>query len=130
MTARTPVTYLVVAGFCLVLHNLILVAANGMSIPLWLAVLISFAAVASCGYALHAIFTFRQPLSISRLVRYATAMSANVPLAYLTTWFWYAAVGLPMLFAAPMGSVCMVVANFVLGRWAVAAPDPKTAGPR
>ena len=125
MSARTPIAYIVVAAFCLLLHNIILISANGVGIPLWLAVLMSFAAVASAGYLLHAIFTFRQPLSMRRLVRYTVAMSANIPLAYVTTWFWYAAISLPMPIAAPIASVCMLALNFTLGRWAIAAPPSR-----
>ena len=123
MRARTPVAYVAVAGFCLALHNVVLIATNAVAIALWLAVLMSFSAVASTGYVLHSIFTFRQPLSIRGLARYALAMSANIPLAYVTTWFWYAAVGLPMPLAAPIASACMLALNFVLGHWAIAAPN-------
>jgi putative flippase GtrA len=122
VSARTPFAYVIIAGSCLLLHNLILIGSNAAHIPLWLAILMSFATVASSGYVLHAIFTFRQPLSFSRLVRYAVAMSANIPLAYVTTWFWYAGLGLPMPVAAPIASGCMFALNFVLGRWAIAAP--------
>jgi hypothetical protein len=57
-------------------------------------------------------------------------MSANIPLAYVTTWFWYAVVGFQMSLAAPIASGCMLALNFVLGRWAIAAPDPKIAASR
>lgn len=130
MSARTPFAYVLVAGFCLLLHNVILISANAARIPLWLAVLMSFTVVASAGYFLHTIFTFRQPLSAIALVRYGIAMSANIPLAYGTTWFWYAAIGFPMPIAAPIASACMLALNFVLGRWAIAAPKNSTAGTR
>jgi putative flippase GtrA len=119
--------YIGVAGFCLVLHNVIMITAHKAGVPLGLSVLLSFIAVAIAGYVLHAIFTFRQPLSVVRLFRYAIAMSANIPLAYVTTWFWYAFIDLPMSVASPIASCCMLALNFVLGRWAIAAPDPKTA---
>ena len=126
MRARTPFAYIGVAGLCLVLHNIILITVHEAGIPLVLAVLMSFFSVASVGYVLHAIFTFRQPLSVLSLFRYAGAMSANIPLAYATTWLWYAAIGLPMRWSAPIASCCMLALNFVLGRWAIAAPDPKS----
>jgi putative flippase GtrA len=125
MNARTPFAYIAVGGSCLVLHNIILIGANRVGVALWAAVLMSFVTVTSVGYVLHATFTFRQPLAIIRWVRYAMAMSANIPLAYVTTWVWYAAIGLPMTLAAPIASCCMLALNFVLGRWAIAAPDPK-----
>ena len=53
---------------------------------------------------------------------------ANVPLAFATTRFWHEQVGLPMSLAAPIASVCMLALNFILGRWAIAAPKLKPAG--
>jgi putative flippase GtrA len=111
-----------VSGFCVMLHTANLIVADRIGIPLGLAVLLSFVIVACAGYVLHACFTFRQPLAVSRLVRYSVAMSANIPLAYITIWIWHVAVGLAMPIAAPIASACMLGLNFVLGRWAIAAP--------
>ena len=130
MSTSTPVAYVIVACVCLALHNVIVIAAHGAGIPLWLTILMSFGTVASAGYVLHAIVTWRQPLSLGRFARYAMAMSANVPLAYVTTWFWYAALGLPMPLAAPIASGCMLALNFTLGRWAIVTPHAKIAGPQ
>lgn len=127
MKARTSLAYLAVAGWCLVLHNVILIAAHFLAVPLWLAILISFAAVVVTGYGLHAFLTFRQRLSLSAFARYAIAMSGNIPLAYLATWFWYAAVKLPMPLAAPIASVCMIAVNFLLSRWAILTPGRAAA---
>ena len=127
MNSRTPVAYMTVAGFCLVLHNVILIASDSIGIPLWLAVLLSFTAVASSGYVLHAIFTFRQPLAVSRFARYAFAMSANIPLAFVTTWLWHVPVGLSMPLAAPIASGCMLAVNYLLGRWAIVPPPSSAA---
>ena len=130
MSARTSVAYLAVSGFCILLHNAVMIISDGAGTPLWLAVLLSFVAVASVGYVLHGRFTFRQPLALSAFGRYAFAMSANIPLAFITTWFWLDVAGLPMAVAAPIASACMLALNFVLGRWAIAAPDPGLAETR
>jgi putative flippase GtrA len=122
MSLRAPFAYAVVAGVCLVLHNLVLIGGDLLAAPLWLTVLASFAIVATAGYALHGAFTFRQPLSPLGLGRYALAMSANVPLAYVTTWLWRDVGGLPMPLAAPLASASMIAINFVLSRWAIAPP--------
>lgn len=125
MIARAQMAYVAVAGICLVLHNSILVTADTAGIALWAAVLISFIGVAGAGYLLHAWFTFRQPLSVAGLLRYGVAMSANIPLAFVTTWFWHVAVGLAMPWAAPIASVCMVALNYTLGRWAISSPGAR-----
>ena len=127
MNGRTPFAYVAVAGVCVVLHNAVLIIGDFLGIPLWLGVMISFGIVASVGYVLHGLFTFRQPLTVRRLAKYAVAMSANIPLAFVTTWFWNRVVGLPMALAAPLASVCMLAVNFVLGRWAITAPSEREA---
>lgn len=125
MSVRTPFAYVAVAGFCLVLHNAVMIVADGMGLPLWLAVLLSFAIVAGAGYILHGLFTFRRPLALLAFARYAFAMSGNIPLAYVTTWFFHDQIGLAMPVAAPLASLCMLALNFVLGRWAIAQPPRK-----
>ena len=127
MNGRTPFAYVAVAGVCVVLHNAVLIIGDFLGVPLWLGVMISFGIVASVGYVLHGLFTFRQPLAVRRLAKYAVAMSANIPLAFVTTWFWNRVVGLPMALAAPLASVCMLAVNFVLGRWAITAPSEREA---
>ena len=87
MNGRTPFAYVAVAGVCVVLHNAVLIIGDLLGIPLWLGVMISFGIVASVGYVLHGLFLFRQPLAVRRLAKYAVAMSANIPLAFVTTWF-------------------------------------------
>jgi putative flippase GtrA len=127
MSVRTPIVYVAVAGLCLLLHNAVLIVADSVATPLWAAVLISFMTVAVTGYLLHGLFTFRQPLKLLAFARYAIAMSVNIPLAFVTTWFWHDPVGLAMTMAAPIASLCMLALNFVLGRWAIAAPDARLA---
>lgn len=127
MNARAPVAYVAVAGVCILLHNAVLIVGDYSGLPLSVSVLISFVVVASVGYVLHGLFTFRQPLALSRFAKYVVAMSANIPLAFITTWFWHDVVALPMTFAAPIASACMIALNFVLGRWAIAAPNEPEA---
>ncbi len=117
---RTTLVYGAVSGSCLLLHNATMIAADRAGAPLLAAVLLSFMLVALTGYALHSRWTFRQPLRLRALLRYGLAMSANIPLAYVTTWVWHTPVGLPMVWAAPLASGCMVAVNFVLSRWAIA----------
>lgn len=125
MIARTTFAYITVAGICILLHNLVLIGADSMGLSLWLAVIISFCVVASVGYVLHGLFTFRQPLGPMAFARYALAMSANIPLAYVMTWLWHDQGGLAMPLAAPLASMCMLAVNFILGRWAIARPAPR-----
>lgn len=130
MKSRVPFAYAIVAGLCLGLHNLIMIVGEHLSLSLLLCVLLSFVAVTSIGYVLHALFTFCQPVGLGPFKRYVTAMLANIPLAFVTTWFWHEAAVLPMAVAAPLASVCMVALNFVLGRWAIVVPASRGVAPR
>ncbi len=120
MIGRTTMIYGAVAGLCLLLHNATLIAADRAGAPLIAGVLLSFALVALTGYALHSRLTFRRQMGMRAFLRYALAMSANVPLAFGTTWVWHVPLGLPMIWAAPLASGCMLAFNFALSRWAIA----------
>lgn len=119
MITRTTLVYGAIAGLCLGLHNATMIVADHFGAPLWLAVVLSFVLVALTGYVLHSLGTFRQPLGLIGLMRYSLAMSANIPLAYGTTWLWLKLAGLPMLWASPLASLCMLAINFLLSRWAI-----------
>ncbi len=120
MIGRTTLVYGAVAGCCLLLHNATMIAADRAGAPLLAGVLLSFMLVALTGYALHSRFTFREPMRLRALLRYGLAMSANVPLAFVTTWVWHTPVGLPMVWAAPLASISMLALNYGLSRWAIA----------
>jgi putative flippase GtrA len=111
--------YSAVSGLCLLLHNVVIISADSAGWPLSGAVLLSFCLSASAGYLLHSLFTFSKPVQMHRFSRYLLAVSANIPLAYVTVWFWHKLVGLEMLWASPIASICMVGINFVLARWAI-----------
>ena len=126
MIARAPIrsglVYALVAGLCLGLHNGIVIGLDWLGAPLIAGVALSFAVVSLTGYALHSRFTFRQPMGIEAFARYALAMSANVPLVFVTIWLWRDVVGLKMLYASPLASGCMILRNFALSHWAIARP--------
>jgi putative flippase GtrA len=118
--------YGLVAATCLGLHNLVMIGVDrachdrlsGLSV-LVLGFVLSFVLVSVAGYLLHSRFTFRQPLGWGRYGRYALAMSTNTPLAFAVTWLLKGPLGLAMVWAAPIASGGMVVANFLLSRWAI-----------
>ncbi len=121
MKIRTSFAYLCVSGSCFVGHNAIMIVAESLCAALWLAILISFAVIATVGYILHSVFTFKQPLSFRAFGRYTLSMLLNIPLSFATTWFWYSWLGFPMPTAAPLASLCMIALNFFLSRWAISA---------
>ncbi|EBI0064990.1 TPA: GtrA family protein [Citrobacter amalonaticus] len=119
MKIRTSFTYLCISGCCFLGHNAIMIVADSLCVALWLAILLSFAIIATVGYILHSLFTFKQPLSFAGFGRYTISMLLNIPLAFVSTWIWYHWLEFPMTIAAPLASLCMLVLNFLLSRWAI-----------
>ena len=119
MSVRSTLAYTLTSGFCLLLHNVVMVLADGAGCSVPVALMQSFGLTAVVGYLLHCRFTFLQPVSGVGFWHYVLAMSANIPLSLATTWFWRTVVDLPMAVAAPTASLCMVAANFLLSRWAI-----------
>jgi putative flippase GtrA len=122
MTGRSPLRYGFVAGICLAIHNAIVIAGDAAALPLLASVLVSFAVVVVVGYVLHSRLTFEQTLNWPRFQRYALAASVNIPLAFATLWFWSVALALPMIWASPIATVCTVLLNYLLFRWAIMTP--------
>ena len=126
MILRTGLAYGFVAGTCLALHNAAMIgvdwAARGRLSALGVTAAgfaVSFVVVSVVGYFLHSWLTFRESVSLARYGRYALAMSTNTPLAMGMTWALRGPAGMPMDYAAPLASSLMVVANFLLSRWAI-----------
>ena len=118
MIWRTALAYGFVAGTCLALHNAAMIgvdwAARGRLSALGVTAAgfaLSFVVVSVVGYLLHSWLTFREALSLSRYGRYALAMGV--------TWALRGPAGMPMDYASPLASSLMIVANFLLSRWAI-----------
>lgn len=125
MSMTTPFAYLLVSGCCFVGHNITMIALNALHVPLWSSVLLSFGIVVMLGYILHSLITFERSFSASVFMRYAASMSFNIPLTFATTWFWYCWIGFSMSVASPLASICMVLLNYLLSRWAIAPSGKK-----
>lgn len=119
MSARHGLDYALVSGLCLLLHNLVMIVVDRLGLILPVAVLASFMIVVVAGYALHSRISFRLEMGLAAFLRYAFAMSANIPLTLALTWLWIGPAALPMTIAAPFGTLCMVGVNYGLSRWAI-----------
>ena len=116
---KSCICYFIVSAICLSIHNIILISMDYINLYFIFSIILSYLIVSFIGYVLHAMMTFCQPLSIFAFAHYALAMSLNVPLALATTWLWRHAVGLPMVWAAPLATVSMLFLNFGLSRLAI-----------
>jgi putative flippase GtrA len=122
MMPRHALDYAGVSGLCLLLHNLVMIAADSLGLMLPLAVLASYMIVVVSGYALHSRISFRREMSLATFLRYAVAMSVNIPLTMATTWLWLGPAGLQMHWAAPLATLCTLAINYLLSRWAISRP--------
>ena len=134
MNGRPLIGYATVAILCWLMSNAVLIVGDSAKFPLSVSIGLSYLLVGVMGYLLHSWISFRQPLSLAAFGRYGLAMSLNIPLAFAAIWLWRDAVGLPMLWAAPLATGCTIFINFALSRWAVSSPpeariDPRTLQP-
>ena len=121
---RPLLGYATVSGLCWLISNAILIAGDTAKFSLSLSVGLSYLLVVVIGYLLHSVVSFRQPLSLQAFCRYALAMSLNIPFAFAAIWLLRDAVGLPMLWAAPLATGATTAINFLLSRWAVSMGEP------
>ena len=122
---RPALAYAAVSAVCLALHNAVMIGGDWLGWPYGGSILVSFSVSAVTGYILHSLATFNEPISMRRFMRYATAMTANIPLAFVAIWIWHDLAGLAMLWASPIATVCMVAVNFLLSRWAILAQSTR-----
>ena len=119
MIARPAIAYGAVSAICLTLHNGVMIGGDKLGWPYLVSILVSFGLSAATGYVLHSFATFGEPVSMQRFLRYALAMTANIPLVFIAIWIWHDLVGLAMFWASPIATICMIAVNFFLSRWAI-----------
>lgn len=112
--------YILISGFCLVLHNVIMIVADLTGVVLLAGTTISFLITGLFGYLLHSRFTFAAPVSLESLLRYHMVMLPNLPVSTSLLWLLTDAFGWGMLIAAPVGTLIMLALNFFGSRWALA----------
>jgi putative flippase GtrA len=111
--------YGLVAALCMATHNLVMIAADRAGVAMPVAVLLSFGLVLLLGFALHSRFTFAVRGDLASLLRYAAAMAANLPLTILLLWLLVDLLAWPMVLAAPVATIVLVVVNYFASRWAI-----------
>lgn len=117
--SNRPIGFTIVSATCLVVHNAVMIGTDGISFPLWGSVLTSYCIVVVIGYFGHSQVTFGQTIGAMRFARYAFAMAANIPSAFIFVWLAKNLGGLPMVLSAPLATVCSLALNYMLSRWAI-----------
>lgn len=117
--------YPFVAGFCAILHNVVIIGLDQVGVHYAVASVISFILVATSGYLLHCALTFRTPATLRSFGRYSVAMAFNLPLSILALFLFHDVAGLPMVIASPVATVALFAANYFLSAWAIIGGQPK-----
>lgn len=121
--------YAVVAGSCLVLHNVIMITADHAGMTMWQAAVTSFCIMVVTGYVLLCLFVFHGAYSWQGFLRYAGVMAANFPFSTGLLWVLFGLLHQPMAIAAPAVTVIMAAINYVGSRWAIIGHRPsRTVG--
>lgn len=124
MTAAS-LRYLAIGAGCALLNNAILIGADFAGLHYAAATAITFVTTVPLAYAAHALWTFEARLSWRGLGRFVAGSLSSLVVAALTIAALCGALALPMILAAPLATVAMVIYNFAMARWAV-SPDKST----
>lgn len=116
--------YPLVAGFCALLHNAIIIGMDRIGVHYAIASTISFFTVAASGYLLHCAITFRTRPGLRSFLRYLVAMSFNLPLSIVALFLFHDLARLPMVIASPVATIALFVVNYFLSAWAIVGGQP------
>ena len=111
--------YPAVAGFCALLHNVVIIGLDRVGVHYTIASVVSFFLVAATGFLLHCAITFRTRATLRSFIRYLGAMAFNLPLSVVALFLFHDVARLPMLIASPLATVALFVVNYFLSAWAI-----------
>lgn len=112
-------TYGFVSAACVILNIAILVGGDFLGMHYVLSTLVSYIFCVLLGYVLHTHFSFESAFTPASFIRYAAAMSVNLPAAVLAVWLLHDVLRIPMIAAAPAAAFLLTVLNYILNRWAI-----------
>ena len=117
---REPSRYLAVGAVCALLNNVILIGGDSIGLHYSLSILLTFVIVLPASYLAHAWWTFRTPANWSAFARFLGGSLSSLVVASFAVWLFRGFLDLPMLVAAPLATVAMVLYNYAMAKWAVA----------
>jgi putative flippase GtrA len=112
---------------CAATHNVIVLAADRWAVHYAVSCVLSFIVVVVLGFLLHVRFTFQQQPSLDAFGRYAASMAANYPITLALLFAMCDLAHWPVMIAAPVATVAMMVWNFLASRWAIVRPPVEPA---
>lgn len=126
---EVPARYLVVGSVCAIANNIILIASDAAGLHYWVAVLLTFALMVPPSYLAHALWVFQVPAAWGAFGRYAGGTISSLAVAALTIGLLRGVMALPMVAAAPLATLAMVLYNYLMTRWAVHSGGSRAISP-
>ena len=111
--------YTLVAGFCALLHNAILIAMDALGANVFWCQVASASVLLPVGFWLQSHVTFRCERSWGGFLRYSAALITNFPVALIVLWLTRDLLAVPMWIAAPVSSVALFCWNYLTSNWAL-----------
>jgi putative flippase GtrA len=111
--------YTMVAIFCALLHNVILIGMDALGANVFWCQTASAAVLLPVGFWLQSHVTFRSERSWGGFLRYSGALITNFPVALGVLWFTRDLLALPMWAAAPFSSAALFCWNYLTSSWAL-----------
>ena len=117
--------YTLVAIFCALIHNMILIGMDALGATVLLCQVASAAVLLPLGFWLQSYVTFRCERSWSGFLRYSAALITNFPIALVVLWLVRDELALPMWAAAPASSAALFCWNYLTSNWALSKADSR-----
>jgi len=114
-----PARYLISGAFCAVANNLLLIAGARAGLRIAPLTLLSFIVIGTTGYVAHVHFTFRQAPGWRSYARFMAGVALGIPAAYAVLSLLCDVLHMPMLAAAPIATVILLVYNYLSARLAI-----------
>jgi len=116
---RYPARYLIVAGFCALANNVLLIVGARAGLRIFELTLLSLLVIGTAGYLAHACFTFSQGPNWRSYARFMAGIALGMPAAYVVLALLCDLLRVPMLFSAPIATVVLLVYNYFSARLAI-----------
>jgi putative flippase GtrA len=117
--AWRTIRYTMVGAVSAVTYNALMILGDRAGFGYLAMSVVTFAVVTPLGYLMQSRFTFRQPLSAARFLRFASGVAAGVPIYFVTIGLLCGGLGVPVIIAAPVTTVVLYVWNYASAHWAI-----------
>ena len=111
--------YLTVGALCAITYNVIMMGADFAGLHYVWGTVISSVILAPMGYLLHSHFTFHRRATWPGFFRFSTGFAAAYPLSLGLMVLFCSVLKLPVIIAAPLTTICLIVYNYISAHWAI-----------